>query len=258
MAGGRLIIATGSERTIRPSDWEAVRAASGSCEVDASQIRHIGTNACAALRTGAVRSALPCPQVEGRVEMKVKRVVIVGLTAVAVLVPAAITFATNSQPASPTLIQTVRDATRAFRDVSNATGYASLGACVNSPEEGAMGIHYANFDLIGDGKVDGTTPELLIYEQRHGRLRLVGVEFLVLAADWDDPPPPDNPDGAPVLQGQLFNYVGAPNRYGLPAFYELHVWAWRDNPKGPFADFNPDVSCAEYVGDGMTGMDHSG
>jgi hypothetical protein len=144
----------------------------------------------------------------------------------------------STQEDSATLVQTVRDATHDFRDVNEATGYASLGACVSSPEEGAMGIHYANGGLIGDGVLDGTKPELLIYEQHNGRLRLAA--------------------GAPVLHGQLFNYVGAPNRYGLDAFYELHVWAWRDNPKGPFADFNPAVSCAEYVGEGMTGMDHSG
>jgi hypothetical protein len=187
--------------------------------------------------------------------MNMKRIVIAGVTGLAVMVPAAIAFANNSHETSPTLVQTVRDATRAFRDVNNATDYASLGACVNSPEEGAMGIHYANGALIPDGALDATTPELLIYEQRHGRPRLVGVEFLVLAEQWNDPAA-GHPDGAPVLQGQLFNYVGAPNRYGLPAFYELHVWAWRDNPKGPFADFNPDVSCEEYVGEGMAGMDH--
>jgi hypothetical protein len=190
--------------------------------------------------------------------MNVKRFVIVGLIGVAVLVPTAVAVATDRHDASPTLIQTVRDATRAFRDVSNATGYASAGACVNSPEEGAMGIHYFNEDLIGDeGALDATTPEFLIYEQRHGRLRLVGVEFLVFAAQWNDPATGHAP-GAPVLQGQLFNYVGAPNRYGLDPFYELHVWAWRDNPKGPFADFNPDVSCDEYVGEGMSGMNHGG
>ena len=85
-----------------------------------------------------------------------------------------------------------------------------------------MGIHYANADLIGDGALDGTKPELLIYEQKDGQLILVGVEFLVLAAQWDDPAAGHAP-GAPVLQGQLFNFVGAPNRYGLDAFYELHV-----------------------------------
>jgi hypothetical protein len=49
-----------------------------------------------------------------------------------------------------------------------------------------------------------------------------------------------------MLMGQLFNYVGSPNRYGLPAFYELHVWAWQSNPDGVFADFNPQVSCTYY------------
>jgi hypothetical protein len=196
------------------------------------------------------------PEAERRVQMNVKRFVIIGLTGVAVMVPA-IAVATNGGQESPTLIQTVRDATRGFRDVNNATDYASLGACVNGPEEGAMGIHYANGDLIGDGALDGTKPELLIYEQHNGRLRLVGVEFLVLAAQWNDPAAGHAP-GAPVLQGQLFNYVGAPNRYGLDPFYELHVWAWRDNPKGPFADFNPAVSCDEYIGEGMSGMNHSG
>ena len=45
------------------------------------------------------------------------------------------------------------------------------------------------------------------------------------------------------LEGQLFNFNGAPNRYGLDPFYELHVWAWKSNPRGPFADMNPDVTC---------------
>jgi hypothetical protein len=28
------------------------------------------------------------------------------------------------------------------------------------------------------------------------------------------------------------NLVGAPNRYGLPAFFELHVWAWEAQSHG--------------------------
>jgi hypothetical protein len=186
--------------------------------------------------------------------MNVKRLAAIVLTgAVVTVVPAMSALATNDH-ASPTLVETVRDATRKFRDVNNATDYASLGACVSSPQEGAMGIHYVNAALI-DGALDGSAPELLIYEQSNGRLRLVGVEFLVDAVAWNSQP---DHVGAPVLQGQLFNYVSAPNRYGLDAFYELHVWAWRNNPKGPFADFNPAVSCEEYVGEGMSGMNHGG
>jgi hypothetical protein len=47
----------------------------------------------------------------------------------------------------------------------------------------------------------------------------------------------------PTLDGQLLHFNESPNRFGLPAFYELHVWAWRDNPLGTFADWNARVSC---------------
>jgi hypothetical protein len=43
----------------------------------------------------------------------------------------------------------------------------------------------------------------------------------------------------------LLNYIAAPNRYGLPALYELHIWAWEDNPQGSFADWNTHVTCAK-------------
>lgn len=143
------------------------------------------------------------------------------------------------------LLKAVREATQDFRDVKVAmsSGYASLGSCVTGPERGAMGIHYANGDLIGDGVLDARTPELLIYERRGGRLLFVGVEFLVLADQWNTSHPGGEP---PVLMGQHFQFVGTPNRYRLPAFYELHVWAWRDNRFGTFVDWNPDVSCDEY------------
>jgi hypothetical protein len=46
-----------------------------------------------------------------------------------------------------------------------------------------------------------------------------------------------------MLEGQGFQLVGSPNRYGLAPFFELHVWAWRDNPNGAFVDWNDRVSC---------------
>ncbi|HEX2494180.1 MAG TPA: hypothetical protein VHK24_10420 [Steroidobacter sp.] len=54
-------------------------------------------------------------------------------------------------------------------------------------------------------------------------------------------------DAPPVLGGQLFNYVGAPNRLRLPAHYELHVWAWKRNSSGTFSDWKPRVSCTDFV-----------
>ena len=110
-----------------------------------------------------------------------------------------------------------------------------------------MGIHFPNGALVGDGMLDAQRPEVLIYEQKGGRLRLLGVEFLVIADAWNA-----THSGPPVLMGQHFHYVGSPNRYGLPAFYELHVWAWRDNPNGMFVDWNTAVSCEEYVAEGLT------
>ena len=42
--------------------------------------------------------------------------------------------------------------------------------------------------------------------------------------------------------------VVAPNRFGLPAFYTLHVWAWKNNPNGAFVNWHPDVSCEAFSG----------
>ena len=52
-----------------------------------------------------------------------------------------------------------------------------------------------------------------------------------------------------MILGQLFLLVGSPNRSGLPACYELHVWAWKSNPLGMFADFNANISCEQYTGE---------
>jgi len=51
------------------------------------------------------------------------------------------------------------------------------------------------------------------------------------------------PTGPAWMEGQLFNFIGAPNRYGLGPFYGLHVCAWKANPRGVFADMNPTVTC---------------
>ncbi len=148
------------------------------------------------------------------------------------------------------LAEAARDATRAFRNVqlAGSAGYLSMGACVSSGgDEGAMGVHYVNVGDLFDGvsDLDVATPEALMYEQRNGKLRLLGVEYILLAKEWDDAHPKGE---APALMGQLFDYVGAPNRYRLDPVYILHVWAWKDNPNGTFSNWNPTVSCDEYTG----------
>jgi len=144
------------------------------------------------------------------------------------------------------LVRIVRDATERFRNVSVAEreGYGLLFGCVSGGDYGAMGLHYVNFPLVIDGKIDAATPEIVLYEPTsNGRLRITGADYLVLAADWDK-----THTSAPELNGQLFHYFEAPNRFGLPAFYTLHVWAWKDNPLGTFTNWNPNVSCDGFNG----------
>jgi len=139
------------------------------------------------------------------------------------------------------VVAAVRQATERFRDVRNVPAeYGPALGCVSGPEEGAMGVHFVNPALLMDGALDATQPEALIYEFKDGVARLVGVEFIVFADVWHVNHAPNDP---PVLEGQLLQFVDSPNRFGLPAHYELHVWAWRDNPNGAFVDWNPRVSC---------------
>jgi len=156
-----------------------------------------------------------------------------------------------AEPASP-LAAKVRAATERFRsvEVAETSGYAMFHGCVTGPG-GAMGIYWVNGDLVGDGALDAARPEALMYEQQNGRLRLIGVEYVVLAEAWNAANP-----APPVLDGQLFTYTGAPNRYGIPAFYSLHVWAWQGNPDGVFADWNRKVSCAGFDGAGDSHAGH--
>lgn len=140
------------------------------------------------------------------------------------------------------LVQIVRDATRQFIDVNAATtaGYEPLFGCVSGPDHGAMGVHYVNLDLVKRGELDALQPQALIYEPRKGGMRLVGVEFILDSATWLA-----HHDGPPMLEGQAFQFVTSPNRYALPALFELHVWAWRDNPQGAFVDWNNRVTCED-------------
>ena len=147
----------------------------------------------------------------------------------------------QEQTASSTLVQTVRAATERFIDVNAATaaGYAPAFGCVTGPDMGAMGVHYINNALVSGGQLNASEPQALIYEPVGTAMKLVGVEFIAIADPWLTA----HQQAPPVLDGQLLQYIGTPNRYGLPGLFELHVWAWRDNPHGAFVDWNTHVSC---------------
>ena len=140
----------------------------------------------------------------------------------------------------------VRHATARFHDLKTAdsAGYKRFVdvngiACIDMPGMGAMGVHYVNGALVGDGEINALTPEAVIYEPgEHGKLHLVAVEYVVLKDAWDA-----NHSAPPSLFGQPFNFTAAGNRFGLPDFYSLHVWVFKHNPAGTFNMWNPNVHC---------------
>jgi hypothetical protein len=127
----------------------------------------------------------------------------------------------------------LRRATEAFADVTKAAtaGYTTeLTPCMSDPQLGGMGFHLGNAARI-DATVELTRPEVVMYEPLAGGGRqLVGVEFLVPFDAWTAPTPP-------VLMGQTFK---ANQAFGV---WALHVWLYKQNPGGTFADWNPTVSC---------------
>lgn len=153
----------------------------------------------------------------------------------------------RTQNQQSALLRTVRDATERFKDVKAAEneGYRLEFGCVSGDDFGAMGLHYVNDTLVGNGIVDVNRPQIVLYEaQPDGSLKLTGADYLVIASAWDQ----KHPGTSPQLMGQIFHYFEAPNRFGLPAFYTLHVWAWKENPKGAFVNWHPNVSCQSFVG----------
>jgi hypothetical protein len=160
-----------------------------------------------------------------------------------ILLPLGIPLIAMAEGDSSPLIEKVRQATAQYRDIHVAVsqGFVPATPCVSGPDHGAMGVHYILVDRLVNGVLDATKPEALIYEpMANGALRLVGLEYIVFASTWQN----QHPNGpTPALDGNLMNYVAKPNRYGLDPFYEIHIWAWEDNPMGSFADWNTHVTC---------------
>ncbi len=192
--------------------------------------------------------------------MKMGRLALLGRWSMAVLMLSASATMANAQghdghatttqhrpgPRSGALVKAVRDVTEPYHNVEAAmkAGYGLLFGCVSGGDFGAMGLHFVNTSLVFDkGELDVATPEIVLYEPLpNGHVRITGVDYLVLAADWDA----KYPGQPPQLMGQLFHLFESPNRFGLPAFYTLHVWAWKDNPAGTFGNWNPAVSCDAF------------
>ena len=167
----------------------------------------------------------------------------------------------------------VRAATDRFRDVNVAVTEGYLrdpmnlcddAAMMGRPAElGAMGIHYFRPDLLGitappNPRVTGTgthtdfsQPAILIYEpQADGSLELVAVENLVFIKAWEAAGNTERPTFAGVPFDRMEDDPTTPEdeAHMFEPHYDLHVWLYRENPRGTFAQFNPAVSCRHHTG----------
>jgi len=124
-------------------------------------------------------------------------------------------------------------------DVAKGAGYSTqITPCWAHHSAGAMGYHYGNTNLF-DANAKLLEPEVVIYEPvKNGDMRLVGLEYIVPKAAWEAAGHDlSDPADVPQLLGQAFT----PHTF-LPIF-KLHIWLWRNNPSGTYADWNPKVSC---------------
>jgi hypothetical protein len=179
---------------------------------------------------------------------------------------------TAASPDEPDLAA-VRAATVRFRDVkvALAEGYVrdpgnlcDTAEDMGRPRElGAMGIHFFRPDLLGitgppSPRVDGTgthtdflRPAILIYEpQRDGSLELVAVENLVFIKAWEAAGHSAPPSFQGVAYDRMVDDPATPadEAHMFEPHYDRHVWLYRDNPRGIFAQFNPNVTCANHTG----------
>jgi hypothetical protein len=128
----------------------------------------------------------------------------------------------------------VRRATAAYRrlDEAVAAGYARfVTQCIQHPRHGVMGFHHVNRALMDD-RVELERPEILLYSRaENGEYQLNGVEYIVPFSVRERSAEP------PRVMGQALKPSDE-----LQLWY-LHVWVWKENPAGLFADWNPAVRC---------------
>jgi hypothetical protein len=174
-------------------------------------------------------------------------------------------------PGEPTLAE-VRAATERFRDVevALAEGYirdpgdiCDTAAMMGAPAElGGMGIHFFRPDLLGitappNPRVDGNgthtdfrQPAILIYDPHaDGSLQLVAVENLVFKDAWHGAGNAEPPSfhGVPYDDMEDDPATGVDEAHMFEPHYDRHVWLYRENTNGIFAQYNPTVTCEHHT-----------
>jgi hypothetical protein len=135
-------------------------------------------------------------------------------------------------------LATIRKATARYQrlDVAEEDGFVQFFECIDKPSEGAMGTHYIMPDRFDD-QLTLEEPEVLVYDvDDTGKAKLVAVEYVIPAAAWSGAQPP-------TFLGQTLAYKTTMGPHELDPYYEVHVWVWRHNPSGMYADWNPRVTC---------------
>jgi hypothetical protein len=135
-------------------------------------------------------------------------------------------------------LQHIRQLSGRYHSLTQAekAGYVLDEHCAESPL-GAMGYHAVN---TIDGVLDIDHPEALLYASTaNGGRRLIGVEYLVVDADQNLATSNDRPS----LAGHPFDGPMPGHAPGMPIHYDLHVWAWAENPAGSFATWNSAITC---------------
>ncbi len=178
--------------------------------------------------------------------LTLKRTILAGLVVVLASATAAGFGLARAHASGGDQIMAALRATTPFHDLSMAqnAGYQAVvtdvngKTCIAQPGAGGMGVHYLNPSLL-NGSVEPTMPQALVYAPvAGGNLKLVALEYIVFQSVWDA-----NHSSRPSLFGRQFNFTPAPNRFGIPAFYSLHLWIWYSNPSGMFEPWNPQVVC---------------
>jgi hypothetical protein len=192
---------------------------------------------------------------------------------VGVALSAAVAPALKRPAAAEPTLDAIRAATVRFKDVkvALAEGYIAdpMNMCeaaesMGKPAElGVMGIHYVRPDLLGitappNPRVDGngrhtdfTKPAVLIYEpQADGSMALVAVENLVFKAAWEQAGNTEPPSYQGIPYDTMIDdpATAIDEAHNFAPHYDRHIWLYRDNPNGIFAQFNPNATCKHHKG----------
>jgi hypothetical protein len=152
-------------------------------------------------------------------------------------------------------LDAARKATEKYQDVRTAegAGYHAVG-----PNVPGMGVHYVR--QTDHQLFSITEPPILLYERdpaAEGRLRLVGVSYLLVAPSDTDGQPASSPfpkalaswhkhnnvcvlpDNGASVDFSALQCAARGGRFTTETSWMVHAWIWKDSPAGVFSPTNP-------------------